>query len=598
MMLGGLVLAGRAEADGSIAVDPNPITFWSQVTTYPGGMPGEAQGSAFFITNTGTTTLTVTGMTIVGPDASAMTFEFPPCEHTTSCPDTFTMAPGEQRGFALQCVAPAPGTFTASLVIADDATSGTSTVPMLCVGLHPPQLEISPPGLDFGTSHSCWFGDSCGPSCGTQPLTQTLTLTNAAPDPSVLDVMLALPPSAPWEGFTITVGGYPRGGEVRWELMAGQSVDVTFTFHPWFGRSQFFDGPLVIETRYPLASPVIHLPFHAYGGWGSVAIDTPPQLGIVPIGETLTATITMRNEGTSCLDLSEVTAWGDVRIISPLPADALIAAGETFQWTVACTPSPTMPGGSFEFYTPFEGNDSVRRYLFYCHSPTGALYATPPQVAFTGSAEVGVGMSGTQRLQVSNRGSEVTDLIAMTSSDARFTAALANGGLPITLAPYGEVAVDVTFTPTEVGHATATMLLHGTNGTDFTVAMAGDGVHLEAVVAPSAHDYGSIDVPGSQVQRFELSNLGERRLTIDAVTLDRPGDYHVDRLDAGAMIEPGGTVEFTVRAAPSLLGRRSATLAIDFDRARGLAIPLAAIGRDPAMTVTCGDATPDDYALE
>jgi uncharacterized protein (TIGR03382 family) len=463
---------------------------------------------------------------------------------------------------------------------------------MSCVGLHPPQLQIAPAGLDFGSAHSCWYGDPCGPRCNTAPLTQTLTITNTAPAPSEADISMVLPPSGPDQDFTIDAAYLPHA------LTAGESIEITFTFHPTFGKGQYYDAPLTLVTTYPAGLAPIAIPFHAHGGGGFLVVDTPPQLGITAIGQPLTATVTAHNEGDSCLYLNEVGGFGDIEIIAPNPPTALLQTGESFRWTVTCTPHPYISYGYMAFYYIYEGVDEPLTSQFYCNSPTGALYADPEQVAFTGAQEVGVGTSATQQLQVSNQGVEPMDLIAMTSSDPRFTVALTSGGLPVTLAPGDQAQIDVTFTPTDTSHVTGTILLHGTNGTDFVVGASGDGVILDATVAPASRDFGTVDPSAAPSQTFQLRNVGERTVTVSAASLDAPNDYAVSGLVAGMAIDPGATLSFSVRAAPSMLGRRRATLTISFDRARSLAIPLTALASDPALVVTTGDASPADYGLE
>lgn len=571
VVVGSVVVAGRAEASGAIAIDPNPIGFGSSGMLNIGGIPGEVQLGYYFITNTGTTALTVTDMTISGAGAPLMAFDDPLCPQGTSCPATFTVEPGVARGFLLTCVAIQPGTFSASLVVTSDATSGTGTVPMSCVGLHPPQLQVAPAGLDFGTAHSCWFGDPCGPRCNTAPLTQTLTITNTAPAPSEADISIALPPSAPYEDFTIDAPFLPAA------LAAGESIQITFTFHPAFGRGQFYDAPLSLTPIYPTgpAAPApIDIPFHAHGGGGFLVVDTPSQLGVVPIGQTLTATVTAHNTGNSCLSLNEVSAFGDVSIIAPTPPTALLQAGESFTWTVACTPSPVTPGGEINFYNIYEGVDEPLRSTFYCHSESAALYTDPAQVAFTGAHEVLLGTSATQQLQVSNGGAEPTDLVELTSSDPHFTVALASGNLPVTLAAGEQTQIAVTFTPTDTAHVTGTIVLHGSTGTDATVAVAGDGVrgdphHLS--IAPGAIDLGTVIVGTTlrlgdlQADAIAIHNTDSAAtFTISSVTLSGDAAFQLIGPDR-TVLAPGERARLDLELTPTAPGPLATEIAIFAD---------------------------------
>jgi trimeric autotransporter adhesin len=174
---------------------------------------------------------------------------------------------------------------------------------------------------------------------------------------------------------------------------------------------------------------------------------------------------------------------------------------------------------------------------------------------------------------------------------------------PLLLQAGEQVTWQVSCTPTQVAEICESFDLNWSyddpeTGAQYTFCCQGDGGVVAASVTPASYGFGTVALPATPSQRFRLDNPGQVALTVHAVTLDLPNDYTVTGLAAGATIDPGATLTFDVRATPSMLGARQATLAIDLDRAPDLAIPLDALATDPALVVTTGDASPADYALE
>jgi hypothetical protein len=593
IVIGLIGASSRADAAPEIEIYGIPCS--GNGMLYDGAMPGEQQFGFYTIVNNGTTTLTVTDMAITGPGGSLIAFQDDPlCGSSNHCAQTFTVAPGELRGFPLTCMAPQPGIFEATLAITSDAVAGTGTIPFPVKGFYPPVLQVTPTALDFGTQHVCWQLETCGPRCATQPATQTLVITNAAPAPSEIDLDTILPPTGFFESFTIDSDQSPV-----YVLAAGQSVHITFTYHPMRPNQVDFDRPLTFTPRYPAGLAPVDVPFHAKSGGGGFAMDTPdPAGGIGPVGQPLVTTVTGHNAGESCLYLNEFDIWGADFAFNPqlsLNNPWLLQAGESITWTVTTTPT-SVQSACYTLHVGFwyDEPESGSFYTF-CRGGLGGALAADPSVGFD---DVGVGMSATRRLRVSNAGNQPTDLTAMTSSDPHVTVALASGSLPVTLAPGDTTDIDVTFAPTDTEYIDTPVLLDGSNGDDLTLEVFGRGVLVAAGAAPASHDFGVVAYPSTPAQDFELHNAGERTLTVRAVTLDAPNDFALAGLDPGATLDPGGSLTFSVRAAPSMLGRRRATLSIDLDGAPDLAIPLTALAIDPALVVTTADPTPTDGALE
>ncbi|HWO27056.1 MAG TPA: hypothetical protein VNO30_50345 [Kofleriaceae bacterium] len=376
--LAGSALAAPATAS-AISISPASIDFFvGSRSPLRGGYPGEKQEAFYSVRNTGGGPLTVSGMTIIGPDAALMAFDDtydPFCGSGRRCAQEFSLAPGEERRFKLQCTAAQGGSFTASLHVASNAASGTGSALLSCLGWQQPIIQVSPSSLDFGIAHRCDRTNSyCGPFCETRPLTQTLTITNAAPAPSYLDFY-----------FTPELGSPPYDDFIvdtlcTWDshcsIGPGESLPIQITFRPYVTMAY---TALEIVSQYPGQAPV-SIPFYAEGGFGQLAFETPSLLGAVPVGETLMTTYTVRNAGNSCLQLHgpALITWDGLELEATEPFYFTLQAGESRSWSLACTPSSTTDDGrgSVFFEQTFEGSDFASQWV-HCQGLAPALDVTP-----------------------------------------------------------------------------------------------------------------------------------------------------------------------------------------------------------------------------
>jgi hypothetical protein len=598
-------LAGAAEAGPVLSIDPGTIEFVAPPDyVLTGAPPGVPQSGWVQIGNTGDAPLVMTDLAIAGPDAGIMAFDgnlYPDCGYGQDCAQTFTLPPGGLAWFPFTCTAAQAGSFSATLGITSNAVSGPSSVPMACVGLSPPIVQISPAGFDFGIAHRCTYGDGYCDMCPTKPLTQTVTITNAAAPPSRLDFYITPDlPATQYDDFIIpylgSMCGQSTGG---CSLPAGASLPIEITFRPQ--HDGVYSTPLSIVSSYPGQAPT-QIPFYAEGGHGTLVFDTPGYLGAAPVGQPVTSTLTVHNGGRSCLSFQgPAISSPAIQLVGSYPPGLQLQSGQSYSWALSCTPPSTGFAGGFLDFDIFGEGVSLSSLDAYCEGLAAALVVEPAPLAFTGAAEVAVGTSATQRVTVRNAGNLATELAAITPSDPRFVAALVGGSLPAPLAPGATAQVDVTFTPAAGGRVAGTIAFDAAGDGDFSLDVVGDGVVLGAAAVPAAVDFGRITATAAPARHVELRNTGDRALTVVGVALDLPGDFAVTGLAGGATIPAGGALGFDVQPTPTMLGRRRARLTIDLDRLDPIAdivIPLDAIATDPALIVTTPDAAPDDYALD
>jgi uncharacterized protein (TIGR03382 family) len=470
-----IAASGTAEAAPAISIEPQtPLEFRSAASGNPGDAPGAPQFGFFMVRNTGKTKLQVKRMEITGPDAAIMAFngDFDPfCGSGRVCAQNFTLEAGEVRGFQTLCTPTQPGVFSASLIVTGNVAHQQASAAMVCVGNHPPVIAVSPSGLDFGVAHYCFPGDLCGPSCATAPSTQTLTITNSAPAPSELEFYFAGIDLGPFGHVTMTPGDLAIAGRHA-VLRAGESATFQFTFAP---RSGVVINTLQLVSLFP-GQPPVTIPFHAIGGSGQLVLDPPDFPTSVEYGHTFLTTLTARNDGDSCLEVTQFSSSGMCEPVGDGPAPLRVAPGETFSRTFLCIVDLLRyPTTTVEIECPHESHD-INNFMFSVDPSGGALISFSEAVEFTGPQEVAVGASATLQFQIYNLGSDPAELVAITSTDSQFTATPAAGSLPISI-PFDESAlIDVTFTPTHADRTSGTLTLGVSRGLGVVQAVVGDGV--------------------------------------------------------------------------------------------------------------------------
>jgi hypothetical protein len=184
---------------GEPTLSPASLTFADRTV----GSTSDAQ--ALTVTNSGPGPLAISTVHIEGPEAADFA-------QGTACPvSPDTLAAGASCEIYVSFTPHGGGVRMASLVIGDNAPSGTQSVPLSGTGLSAPQVALSTTALSFGSE-----------TLGTTSSAQTVTVTNTGGGPlSLGSVSIG---AAAAEDFG--AGGCPA------TLAAGASCSLSVTFAP------------------------------------------------------------------------------------------------------------------------------------------------------------------------------------------------------------------------------------------------------------------------------------------------------------------------------------------------------------------------------
>lgn len=158
----------------------------------------------FTITNTGTTTLTVSSLTLPTGVSGAYSANI----------TTASIAPGASQTINLRCTPAGAGDYSGTLTVNGDQTSGANTLPVSCVGVLP--AGVAPTRI-IGVTGSLAFGNV---AVG-QTASLTFTITNTG-NSTLTIASITIPNCAATFSATWTFGTIPPGG----------SQQVTQTYSP------------------------------------------------------------------------------------------------------------------------------------------------------------------------------------------------------------------------------------------------------------------------------------------------------------------------------------------------------------------------------
>lgn len=305
-------------------------------------------------------------------------------------------------------------------------------------------------------------------------------------------------------------------------------------------------------------------------------------------------TLNVSNTGTAPLNFSALTLGGaaatDYSVTGGCAVGTPVAAGGTCALSLRFTPSATGSRDATLLLASDASNGNATVTLGGTGQavPTPKVSLAPASLAF---GSITVGSSSTARqVTLTNSGSAVLDITAITAASP-FNASHACGS---TLAAGASCAIDVLFTPSGAGAASAALsVTSNASGSPHSVGLTGTGVLADAGILQwtdtSAVDFGSVTVGDDATARtLTLANSGKGAATLGDLTLG--GSHAADfRIDAGSScskglsLAAGAQCTVVLGFTPAATGARGASLALGASNASSPdTLALAGTGVAPA----------------
>lgn len=576
-LLGSLVAcedAGLSKVLPVIEVTPSPLVF-------PATAVGLSAQAPFVVRNRGGVTLDVSRVQLQGSAEFAV----------LGSTQALSLAPGEERAFALSFTPTAIASASTSLVFSsNDPERPELVVPIEAPRRTGPVLVACVASPDVGLTRRC-ASSSIAVDLGTVAVDTTVTTTLALEsvgDAPVDVSSLGIGPGGSAE-FTLVAPTTPR------TLAPGARLTALVRYAPTTAGA---DDARVIATSNDPVAPGKTLELRARATPKALCL-TPGRLdfGGVGVGSTATSTVV-------------ATACGGRNVL--ISAVEIVEGGAAFEVDALASPVPLAPVAGLGFglavrFRPtavgaFVGRLRVRSdagdafVTLEGSSGTCDLRTSPPTLAFAEDGSKGV--------LVENVGARDCTLEAVTfaaGSDPRFTLDTPLAAPKVLRPGDGEVFtvslrgvgsgrdVDASsFSPS------ALVLGYAADGVSGAQQVAlqytgGGGPGLCVLVAtPSTVNLGLVGLGVTAARAIAFVNEGTGNCTLTGIEVTAGAGPFTFQREGGLVVSPGGLVAGVVRFSSNTVAAATGTLKVDFADAAltDLEIPLSATTLGPRLCVT------------
>ena len=539
---------GNPTVTAAPAAAVNPASLSFAATT----IGQSASALATTLSNTGNAALNVGTLSLSGAAASDYTISGGTCANGTS------LAAGANCTVQVTFKPSAAGARGASLVIAHNATGGSSTVALSGTGNAVAQatVALSANALDFGALVA-----------GTASPAKNITVNNTG--------------QAALTFSSITVGGananvFTLGGTCATgtSVPAGGSCTVTVTANP--SANGAFSGNLSLASN--ASNGAVSVALSGTVSAPAPAVTANPSavaFGTQTIGApAATQTVTLANTGNVALTLNGIAVSGASTVtIANKTCGTTLAVGANCTVTLAFAPTASGTAAATLAVT----SNAAPLQVSISGTGTTAPAAKPAlseagPVAF---ADTQVGKSAaTHTITLSNGGTAALKVASLVLDGAQASDFVLGGtcATNVSVAASASCTIDVGFKPTAAGQRAATLVLMTDAGNQFTVALSGTGVAVPVpmlTVNPQSFDFGAADVNGtSPTHRFTLANTGANAATVTAATFTGPYALQADTGACAAVpftLQPGASCDLVVRFTPVGAGDAAGSLALTAD---------------------------------
>jgi hypothetical protein len=557
---------GNPTVTAAPAAAVNPASLSFAATT----IGQSASPLATTLSNTGNAALTVGTLSLSGAAAGDYAISGGTCANGTS------LAAGASCTVQVGFKPSAAGARGASLVIAHNATGGSSTVALSGTGnaVAQPTIALSANAIDFGALVA-----------GTASPTKSITVSNSG--------------QATLTFSSIAIGGanagvFTLGGtcSTATPIPAGGSCTATVTANA--SANGAFSGNLALASN--ASNGAVSVPLTGTVAAAAPAVTASPSavaFGTQTIGApAATQTVTLSNKGNVALALNGVAVSGASTVtIAGNTCGTTLAVGANCTVTLAFLPSTAGAAAATLAVT------SNAAPLQVTISGTGTTApAAKPTLSEAGPisfADTQVGKSAAPHtITLSNGGTAALKIASLVLDGAQASDFTLGGTCTAnaSVAASASCTIDVGFKPAAAGQRAGTLVLMTDAGNQFTVALAGTGVAVPVpmlTVNPQSFDFGAADVNGtSPTHHITLTNTGSNAATVTAATFSGPFALQADAGACAAVpftLQPGTSCDVVVRFTPVGAGDATGSLALTADG--GGAWNVALSGKGNVQTV-------------
>jgi hypothetical protein len=529
-----------------IAFNPTSLAFGNQTVNIA------SSPKPVTISNTGTSTLTISAITKSG--ANANDFSFSPAA-------PISVAPGNNTVLNVTFTPSSSAPESASLVLTDNTVAGTDSIPLSGTGVLP--------GISLNPANGLSFGNQL---LKTASSPGTLTVTNTGQGTLLITSLTFTGTNA--GDFSFPSGFIPptQGNPIT--ILPNANVVLSVVFTPQTEAVEtatlnLTDNATGSQQMVALSGTGV-APHFATTPSGTLAFGTQPEN--TPSNP---ATITITNSGSYDLSITKLVVSGTNAAdftFSPAPTLPITVPKNNGTATVSMIFTPST--GSSESATLTFTDNAATSPQALALTGTGVavpIFSVSPVSLTFPNTTVGFA-SAPMALTITNTGKAnliISSLIVTGTNAGDYSYSVVGGGsLSQPIAPNGTLVVNIIFKPSVTGPSSATLVFSdNTQAGSHNVSVSGTGI---APVAQAALSPNPLTFPQQLVQTTSgpmavtVTNNGTADLNVTAASISgtNASDFAVTTTFPITVPKSGGTGSINITFTPSASGARTATLTV------------------------------------
>jgi len=363
-------------------------------------------------------------------------------------------------------------------------------------------------------------------------------------------------------------------------VAAGQTLPLTVNFAPASAGSAA--GSLSIVSNATNSPATISVSGTGVQPQLSVS-PASASFGNVMVGSSGSLGFTIKNTGTSTLNITQAALAGTGFTLTGLTVPLSIAPAASSTFTLGFTPASVSTfSGSLTLASNAPGSPLVIAIAGTGAAQTLQLSATPASLSF---GNVATGTSTTQTVTLTNSGNASISISQISETGTGFTASAPT--LPLTLAAGASTSFTVTFDPATATSLTGSVTITSTAANSpSTVSLSGTGIQPQIAVVPASVSFSNVTVGVTNTQSVTIRNAGTASLNVTQATLAGTG-FSLTGLTVPLSIAAGGSSVFTIGFTPASASSFSGTLTLVSNAPTSpLVVALAGTGVSPTLLIT------------
>jgi len=466
-----VTLTGTGSQPG-LSITPASFAFGSIVD-------GQTKSQNFTLTNTGTSSLTISQLSVSGAGYSISGLATPS-----------TIAAGASATFSAVFAPTTAGSLPGSITVSSNAPGSPSTIALTGTGVAGTvTLSANPTSLSFGSVNAGVTSS------------KSVTLTNNGTANVTISQVTVSAKDVVANGVT-----------TPFTLTPGQSQTMNVTFDP--STAETVSGNITVASTQGTNTVI------SVSGTGIQAgITLTPSsanFGSVTVGSTNSQTIQISNPGNGVLTITQANVSGSGFSTTGLPLPLSINPGLTSTFNAQYQPAAAgSASGSITIVSNAATSPNVVALTGTGVAATEILTLSTNAVSF---GNVTNGTSSTQTVTVTNAGNSNVQISAITVSGTGYT--LSGASAPVTLTPLQKLTFSVIFSPTATGSVSGSVTVtSNATGSPAAITLSGSGVVAVTHSVSLSWTASTSTVNGYNVYRSLTSGTGYTKLNGSLVSV-------------------------------------------------------------------------------